>query len=160
MPTSIKRAARELKFLRTRLGRVIRDINRKVAGNEELQQRLAPLIDLAIKVRRQTPQQRGHKVADTRSMPCMPPEVECIVKGKAKVRCPTSSVARSRWSPRSRNPRAGSLSYMPQPCTAIPSTVIFECTIKGLEASTGVTVQRIHVDRGYRGHDYPNRFKV
>jgi transposase, IS5 family len=31
-----KRARRELKFLRTRLGRVIRDIRRKVAGDETL----------------------------------------------------------------------------------------------------------------------------
>jgi transposase, IS5 family len=23
-----------------------------------------------------------------------------------------------------------------------------------------VTVRRIHVDKGYRGHDYPNRFRV
>jgi transposase, IS5 family len=31
-----KRARRQLKFLRTRLGRVIRDIRRKIEGNEGL----------------------------------------------------------------------------------------------------------------------------
>src|SRR3989440_658099 len=29
-----------------------------------------------------------------------------------------------------------------------------------LEKLTGVTVRRIHGDKGYRGHNYPNRFKV
>jgi hypothetical protein len=32
--------------------------------------------------------------------------------------------------------------------------------IADLEKLTGVTVHRIHGDRGYRGHNYPNRFKV
>src|SRR5262249_51881093 len=32
--------------------------------------------------------------------------------------------------------------------------------IAELERLTGVTVQRIHVDKGYRGHSYPNRFRV
>jgi transposase, IS5 family len=29
-----------------------------------------------------------------------------------------------------------------------------------LEKLTGVTVRRIHVDKGYRGHNYRDRFKV
>jgi IS5 family transposase len=36
-------------------------------------------------------------------------------------------------------------------------------TLKGTVAdveSTGVEVRRIHVDRGYRGDDYPNCFRV
>jgi transposase, IS5 family len=32
--------------------------------------------------------------------------------------------------------------------------------IADLEKLTGVTVHRIHSDKGYRGHNYPNRFKV
>ena len=32
--------------------------------------------------------------------------------------------------------------------------------IAGLEDLTGVEVRRIHVDKGYRGHDYPNKFRV
>jgi transposase, IS5 family len=38
-----KRARRELKFLRTRLGRIIRDIRRKIAGNPALEDRFGPL---------------------------------------------------------------------------------------------------------------------
>ena len=42
-----KRALRELKFLRTRLGRVIRDIRRRIDGNAELQERFGHLLELA-----------------------------------------------------------------------------------------------------------------
>jgi len=46
-----KRARRELKFLRTRLGRVIRDIRRKIADKPMLQERFADLLALAVRVR-------------------------------------------------------------------------------------------------------------
>jgi IS5 family transposase len=32
--------------------------------------------------------------------------------------------------------------------------------IADLEKLTGVTVRRVHGDKGYRGHNYPDRFKV
>jgi transposase, IS5 family len=54
-----KRARRELKFLRVRLGRVIRDIRRKIAGNELLEERFADLLALAVRVRLQDHRQRG-----------------------------------------------------------------------------------------------------
>jgi IS5 family transposase len=74
-----KRARRQLKFLRTRLGRVIRDISRKIDGNAELQSRCGPLLDLALRVRFQDHRQRGPKVYALHA-----PEVECIGKGKAR----------------------------------------------------------------------------
>jgi transposase, IS5 family len=46
-----KRANRELKFPRTRLGRLIREINRKVAGDPALSKRFAPLRSLAVRIR-------------------------------------------------------------------------------------------------------------
>ena len=57
-----KRARRQLKFLRTRLGRVIRNIRRKIDGDDALQSRFSTLLDLAIKVRLQDHRQRGPKV--------------------------------------------------------------------------------------------------
>jgi IS5 family transposase len=57
-----KRARRALKFLRIRLGRVIRDIRRKIAGNDALTERFADLLALAIRVRFQDHRQRGPKV--------------------------------------------------------------------------------------------------
>jgi len=44
------RARRELKFLRIRLGRVIRDIRRKIGDNETLRERFAHLLALAVRV--------------------------------------------------------------------------------------------------------------
>ena len=57
-----KRARRALKFLRTRLGRVIRDIRRKLASNDALEQRFTDLLALAVRVRFQDHRQRGPKV--------------------------------------------------------------------------------------------------
>ena len=74
-----KRARRALKFLRTRLGRVIRDIRRKIAGNPALGERFADLLALAVRVRFQDHRQRGPKVYALHA-----PEVECIGKGKAR----------------------------------------------------------------------------
>jgi len=72
-----KRARRELKFLRTRLGRIIRDIRRQIEADPALEDRFGPLLDLALRVRLQ----RGPKVYSLHA-----PEVECI--GKCKVRAP------------------------------------------------------------------------
>src|SRR5947199_604425 len=74
-----KRARRELKFLRTRLGRIIRDIRRKIEGDSALEDRFGPLLDLAVRVRHQEQRQRGPKVYSLHA-----PEVECIGKGKAR----------------------------------------------------------------------------
>jgi IS5 family transposase len=67
-----KRARRALKFLRTRLGRLIRDIGRRIDGDADLQARFAPLLVLASKVRHQDQRQRGQKVYALHA-----PEVEC-----------------------------------------------------------------------------------
>jgi IS5 family transposase len=66
-----KRARRELKFLRVRLGRIIRDIRRRIEGNAALEDRLGPLLDLALRVRHQEQRQRDPKVNSLHA-----PEVE------------------------------------------------------------------------------------
>src|SRR3546814_20093105 len=73
-----KRARRALKFLRIRLGRVIRDIYRKTAGNAALEAKFASLLSLAIRVRDQEHRRRGRTVYALHA-----PAVECIGKGKA-----------------------------------------------------------------------------
>jgi IS5 family transposase len=72
-----KRANRKLMTLRTYLGRVIRDIVRKIEGNSGLEAAFAKLLPLAWRVREQQ-RQRGPK-----AYPLHAPEVECIGKGKA-----------------------------------------------------------------------------
>jgi transposase, IS5 family len=77
-----KRAQGELKFLRTRLGRIIRDIRRKIEGNTVLEDRFGPLLyrsNLALRIRHQDQRQRGPKVYSLHAS-----EVECIGRGKAR----------------------------------------------------------------------------
>src|ERR1700726_4931765 len=74
-----KRARRQLKFLRTRLGRIIRDVRRKIEGDAARRDRFGPLLDLALRVRHQEQRQRGPKVYSWHA-----PEVECIGRGKAR----------------------------------------------------------------------------
>src|ERR1700682_1322610 len=75
-----KRANRALKKLRTYLGRVIRDIARKIEGRTDLlgQIVLGRMLALARQVLDQKQHQRGPKVYSLHA-----PEVECIGKGKA-----------------------------------------------------------------------------
>jgi hypothetical protein len=74
-----KRARRQLKFLRTRLGRIIRDIRPKIDGDTVLEARFGSLFGLAQQVPSQDQHQRGPKVYALHA-----PEVECIGKGKAR----------------------------------------------------------------------------
>jgi transposase, IS5 family len=71
-------ANRMLKKLRTYLGRVIRDIGRKIEGDSGLEAAFAQLLLLARRVREQQQRQRRPKVYSLHA-----PEVECIGKGKA-----------------------------------------------------------------------------
>src|ERR1700728_997881 len=73
-----KRANRALRTIRTYLGRVIRDIGRKIRGEAELESVFAHPLMLARRVREQRQHQRGRKVYSLHA-----PEVECIGKGKA-----------------------------------------------------------------------------
>jgi len=73
-----KRAKRSLRKLKTYLGRVIRDIARKIDGDPGLETAFAHLLSLARRVRAQERGQRGPKVYSLHA-----PEVECIGKGKA-----------------------------------------------------------------------------
>jgi IS5 family transposase len=73
-----KRAKRALRTLRTYLGRVMRDIGRKIGGDASLRARFAQPLALARRVHKQRYRQRGPKVYSLHA-----PEVECIAKGKA-----------------------------------------------------------------------------
>jgi transposase, IS5 family len=72
-----KRANRPLRTLKTYLGRVIRDIARKIDGDHRLEASFAGLLGLARQVRSPERGQRGPKVYSLHA-----PEVECIGKGK------------------------------------------------------------------------------
>ena len=73
-----KRMNARIKFLRTRLGRVIRDIQRKVKDDEALGAVFAVALIKARQIRDQKQRQRGWKLYSWHA-----PETECIAKGKA-----------------------------------------------------------------------------
>jgi IS5 family transposase len=149
-----KRARRELKFLRTRLGRVIRDVGRKIEGDEALKARFARLLDLAIKVRHQDHRERGPKVYSLHA-----PEVECIGKGKA--RSPYEFGCKVSLTTPVTSPKGGQFVLHAKALHGNPfDGHTLGPVVAETEKLTGVEVARIHVDKGYRGHNHPNKFKV
>jgi transposase, IS5 family len=72
------RHRRELRILRTRLGRLIRDIGRKIAGRQDIEAAFALPLVRASQIRGQQQRQRGWKLYSFHA-----PETECIGKGKA-----------------------------------------------------------------------------
>jgi IS5 family transposase len=149
-----KRARRELKFLRTRLGRIIRDIRRKIDGNPALEDRFGPLLDLALRVRHQDQHQRGPKIYSLHA-----PEVECIGRGKA--RTPYEFGCKVSITTPVTAPKGGQFVLHAKALHGNPyDGHTLGPVITDLEKLTGVEVRRIHVDKGYRGHNHPHRFRV
>ena len=149
-----KRARRELKFLRVRLGRVIRDIRRKIAGNDRLEQRFADLLALAVRVRFQDHRQRGPKVYALHA-----PEVECIGKGKA--RAPYEFGCKVSIATPATKPKGGQFVLHAKALHGNPfDGHTLGPVITELEQQTGVETRRIHVDKGYRGHNHKEKFRV
>jgi len=106
----MKRARRCTRKLRTVLGRVIRDIERKAPA---IDPQLRVLLDVAVRIQKQ---ERGDKA---KVYSVHEPQVECISKGKAHKRyefgCKVSVAATSKGAAGSSGPR---------PCTATPMTGI------------------------------------
>jgi len=149
-----KRARRELRFLRTRLGRVIRDIRRRIDGNEALKQRFANLLALAHRVRFQDHRQRGPKVYSLHA-----PEVECIGKGKA--RTPYEFGCKVSIATPATKPKGGQFVLHAKALHGNPfDGHTLGPVITELEQLTGVETRRIHVDKGYRGHNHKEKFRV
>jgi len=161
-----KRARRALKFLRIRLGRLIRDINRKTDGRPELEARFAPLLSLAIRVQYQDHRQRGPKVYALHA-----PEVECIGpfdklrrQGAGALRVRLQGVDRHARHLAQRRPassRAKSRDVLH--AKALHGNPFDGHTLAPMVADmrrlTGIEARRIHVDKGYRGHT-ANKFRV
>src|SRR5512135_3661384 len=149
-----KRARRELKFLRTRLGRIIRDIRRKIEGDGALEDCFGPLLDLAVQVRLQEQHQRGPKVYSLHA-----PEVECIGKGKA--RAPYEFGCKVSIATPATKPKGGQFVLHAKALHGNPfDGHTLGPVVTELEQLTGVETRRIHVDKGYRGHNHQEKFRV
>jgi IS5 family transposase len=151
-----KRANRALKSLRTMLGRIIRDVTRKIAARPELAETFARPLSLARRVRDQRQRERGRKVYALHA-----PEVECIGKGKAhkpyEFGCKVSVA-----TPLHRCRGGQFVAHV----TALPGNPYdghtLATVIPAIEATLGATLDRVITDAGYKGHNAPQtmRFKV
>src|SRR5215213_5963831 len=148
-----KRARRKLKTLRTYLGRVIRDIGRKIEGNGALEAAFAKLLPLARRVREQQQRQRGPKVYSLHA-----PEVECIGKGKAHR--PYEFGVKVSVATTLKHCKGGQFVTHVK---ALPDNPYHGHTlatvIPDLEALIGNIIARLLADKGYRGHNAPPDYK-
>src|SRR6187431_1990037 len=148
-----KRANRALKTLRTYLGRVIRDIGRKIEGNGGLEAAFAKLLLLARRVREQQQRQRGPKVYSLHA-----PEVECIGKGKAHR--PYEFGVKVSVATTHRHARGGQFVIHAKALPGNPyDGHTLATVIPDMEALVGNTLKRAFVDKGYRGHNAPPDYK-
>jgi len=148
-----KRANRSLRKLKTYLGRVIRDIGRKIDGDDALQAVFAHMLSLARTVREQKQHQRGNKVYSLHA-----PEVECIGKGKAHK--PYEFGVKVSVATTLSHAKGGQfvthVKAMPgRPYDGHTLTTV----IPEMETLIGNTIQRVIADRGYRGHNAPADYK-
>ena len=141
-----KRHQRQLRLLKSRLGRIIRDIRRKIEGRPELEAVFEAPLARASQIRSQQQRQRGWKLYSFHA-----PEVECIGKGKASAPY-EFGVKASIVTTNGRAPggqfvlHARSLPGNPYDGHTLGS--IIEAT----EKLTGCAIERAYVDKGYRGH--------
>src|SRR6187399_3244703 len=149
-----KRHHRQLRLLRTRLGRLIRDIRRKIAGQPELEAALQWPLPRAEQIRSQQQRQRGWKLYAFHA-----PEVECIGKGKASAPYEFGVKA----SIVTTNARAPGGQFVLH-AAALPGNPYdghtLAAVIADTERLTGCEVERAYVDKGYRGHSTANPRRV
>ena len=149
-----KRHNRQIKFLRTRLGRLIRDIRRKIEGDEGLQEIFAVPLSRATQIRGQKQRQRGWKLYSWHA-----PETECIGKGKAHR--PYEFGVKVSIATTNKRCKGGQFILHAK---ALPGNPYDGHTLREVveetQAMTGCEIERIYVDKGYVGHKAPKPFRV
>ena len=148
------RHRRQLRLLRTRLGRIIRDIRRNIGGKADLEAVFEWPLTRANQIRSQQQRQRGWKLYSFHA-----PEVECIGKGKASAPY-EFGVKVSIVSTNARAPGGQFVLH----AKALPGNPYdghtLAAVIEGTEKLTGCEVERAYVDKGYRGHETANPRRV
>ena len=135
------RMRRQVKTLRTYLGRVVRDIERKIADSSELQAIFANELSMAKRLLKQQ-QKDKNKLYSLHA-----PEVECINKGKAHKRYEfgvKASIATTNKS----NFVVGGIALPGNPYDG--HTLVN--ALKQVRQLTNRCIDEVFVDRGYRGH--------
>ena len=143
-----RQAERQVRHLRTWLGRLFRDIGRKIAGDALAEAAFAGPLGLIARLLRQRREDRGRdKLYSLHA-----PEVECIGKGKAHARFEFGV----KVSLATANAAAPGGQFV-LGARALPGNPYDGHTlaeqIAQTERVTGIEIERAYVDRGYRGHD-------
>jgi IS5 family transposase len=149
----MKRAKKSEKKLKTYLGRIIRDIERKVDGNEPLREKFFTSLYKANRILNQKKDDK-EKIYSWHA-----PEVECIAKGKAnkpyEFGCKVSLITNINPAP------AGHFVLHTAALHGRPfDGHTLRPMLEAMQAWTGIDPKRIYVDRGYQGHDYPKKLRV
>ena len=141
-----RQALRHVRRLRTFLGRLHRDVARKVAGRPDLEAAFATAQERVARLLVQRPSDTGKLYA------LHAPEVECIGKGKARVRYEFGVKLGIAVT----NTRAPGGQFV-LGVRALPGNPYdghtLAAQIAQVERLTGEQVERAYVDQGYRGHD-------
>ncbi|GAC1585318.1 MAG: IS5 family transposase [Sphingomicrobium sp.] len=148
-----RQAMRWVRKMRTWLGRLDRDIGRKIVGNEALEAAFAVARERVARILAQKP-------GDTDKLYALhAPEVECIAKGKARTRYEfgvKTSIAVT-------NARTAGGQFIVG-MQALPGNPYDGHTLTGqlaqVERLTGIAVERAYVDRGYRGHKHSGKAEI
>ncbi len=149
-----KRMNKQIKFLRSRLGRLTRDIAGKIEDDAALREVFAIPLTKARQIRRQQQRQRGWKLYSWHA-----PEVECIGKGKAHK--PYEFGVKVSIATTNRRCKGGQFVLHAKAFPGNPyDGHTLRQAIEGTEALTGREIERVYVDKGYQGHDAPKPLRV
>ena len=149
-----KRAKRQLRKLKTYLGRTIRDIRRKTKGDRTLEAAFLRPLWQAERVMTQKPRDPLPKIYALHA-----PEVECIGKGKSHK--PYEFGVKASIATTLKRCKGGQFAIHAKALPGRPyDGHTLETVIPEIEALTGATLKRILADAGYRGHNAPGIHKL
>jgi transposase, IS5 family len=138
----MKRARKQIKKLKIYLGRVVRDIERKIAGDQELTAYFSDLLGIAQRILSQ------EKTSSNKVYSVHEPDVECIAKGKARKKyefgCKVSLVVTHREGLVLNSEALHGNPY---------DGHTLKAAIDGAERFSGYPIHEVFVDKGYRGHN-------
>lgn len=149
----MKRAKKVEKKLHTWLGRIIREVNRKLGAQEALKPHFAKALEKADQIHLQK------KLDTDKIYSWHAPEVECISKGKAhkpyEFGCKVSITTNVNPAP------AGHFILHAAALHGHPyDGHTLNRVIEEIEIQTGIETKRTYVDKGYRGHKHAKPGRV
>jgi len=151
----MKRARKSLKYMKVRLGRLIRDVRRKSETLcETAQKKLQNVIKKAKKIHQQQRGDKGYLYA------WHAPEVECISKGKARTPyefgCKVSFATQLKASGGGKHYVLGAKAFHGAPYDGHT----LKDALDQIETIVGKCPGRSYVDKGYRGHKLKGKGQI